>query len=666
MSDIRINSLPSEPNPSATDNLAIDGATTRRATAQAIVNAGAPVASQAEAQVGTDAVKRMTPLTTKQSIASEVGVTIAGPLGPNLTGIKALTTAANNVPIFTDGSGGSTTYTVSPFVQTASGAINSDTFFGAIGFVQTPTRTIAQALFIPADRKEIETLAYSAPGDAGGAIYARADSEPVDELNFRSLDRFLPNGVVDEDDGGWWRFIGDTPILQQAGAPHNGVNSDAPAMSKIAAQPRIDIVIKIPPGDTVLDQNIFVQDRSFSIEGEGSGVSRIRCTGEGGFKFLSTDTLETVSSAHRVNVRGVSIVCEEVHSAAGEGRTGFEAEWSYTGSGTIERIVLDDVVVRGGGAGKWWKKGIRLVDAAQVRACNLNIYNQDGHQTSLAEAGLEIVRDKATNITGFELVNLRSSRMQDAIRLSQKNASSGNGTIEGFTLTNGEAVNCAYAIHEDVDSGTGKYFDSISISNFHWNASRAGLKAGRVRGLTLQGNHLFHQNFGDSNPSPLEASINILLQLDGLRGGGNSFTRYNTVTDLAPALLLPDASSLNWAFIEDNQFANWRNLVESTGALTTAASKLFIGRNILISTPLLANYGFKGNQTTIGGNDNKANGETVTFPHQFSSPPAVVCMHRSANATVVVKPYNITANSFQVYTDFTPGTVQISWVAVGN
>lgn len=80
MSDIRINSLPSEPNPSATDNLAIDGATTRRATAQAVVNAGAPVASQAEAQAGTDAVKRMTPLTTKQSIAANAATFAQGAL----------------------------------------------------------------------------------------------------------------------------------------------------------------------------------------------------------------------------------------------------------------------------------------------------------------------------------------------------------------------------------------------------------------------------------------------------------------------------------------------------------------------------------------------------------------------------------------------------------
>ncbi|QHJ81408.1 MAG: hypothetical protein [Bacteriophage sp.] len=77
MADIRINDLPETLTPSASDNVAIDGATTRRTTAKKLVDAGAPVASQAEAEAGTDAEKRMTPLTTKQSIASEVGVTLA-------------------------------------------------------------------------------------------------------------------------------------------------------------------------------------------------------------------------------------------------------------------------------------------------------------------------------------------------------------------------------------------------------------------------------------------------------------------------------------------------------------------------------------------------------------------------------------------------------------
>lgn len=166
MADIRINALPLEPSPTSSEFLAIDGASTRKTTIQSVVDAGAPIASQAEAQAGTNAVKRMTPLTTKQSIASEVGVTIAGPIGPNLTGIKALTTAANKVPIFTDGSGGSTTYTVSTFVQTASAAPDNESFADAAGVVVvgasvdklTYTPDIVGAFPRPALRKMRDTL----------------------------------------------------------------------------------------------------------------------------------------------------------------------------------------------------------------------------------------------------------------------------------------------------------------------------------------------------------------------------------------------------------------------------------------------------------------------------------------------------------------------------
>lgn len=48
-----------------------------RTTSNEMVNAVAPVASHPEAEVGTNDVKRMTALKTKQSIASEVGVSIA-------------------------------------------------------------------------------------------------------------------------------------------------------------------------------------------------------------------------------------------------------------------------------------------------------------------------------------------------------------------------------------------------------------------------------------------------------------------------------------------------------------------------------------------------------------------------------------------------------------
>lgn len=80
MADIRINQLPAATGPNApasTDNIAIDGTSTRRATIQQVVDTGAPIATQTEAQAGTNATKRMTPLTTKQSIEAEIGVTLA-------------------------------------------------------------------------------------------------------------------------------------------------------------------------------------------------------------------------------------------------------------------------------------------------------------------------------------------------------------------------------------------------------------------------------------------------------------------------------------------------------------------------------------------------------------------------------------------------------------
>jgi len=70
MADIRIKDLPAEASPVASEVLAIDGSTTRQTTIQKLVDAGAPVASQAEAEAGTNPSKRMTPLTTRQAFDS--------------------------------------------------------------------------------------------------------------------------------------------------------------------------------------------------------------------------------------------------------------------------------------------------------------------------------------------------------------------------------------------------------------------------------------------------------------------------------------------------------------------------------------------------------------------------------------------------------------------
>lgn len=80
MADIRIKDLPLATGgtaPSGTDNIAIDGLTTRKTTITDLGGVAVPIASQAESEAGTDPTKRMVPLTVKQSISSEVGVTLA-------------------------------------------------------------------------------------------------------------------------------------------------------------------------------------------------------------------------------------------------------------------------------------------------------------------------------------------------------------------------------------------------------------------------------------------------------------------------------------------------------------------------------------------------------------------------------------------------------------
>lgn len=77
MANIRIKNLPTDVLPNKNDLIPIDGGTTRNTTIENLVKAGRPFASQADSEVGTNATKAMNPLTTKQSIASEVGVTLA-------------------------------------------------------------------------------------------------------------------------------------------------------------------------------------------------------------------------------------------------------------------------------------------------------------------------------------------------------------------------------------------------------------------------------------------------------------------------------------------------------------------------------------------------------------------------------------------------------------
>lgn len=80
MADVRIKDLVTNTTPSASQYVATDLSTTQKLTIQALVDIGVPLASQAEAEAGIQATKRMTPLTTAQAITARAATPAQGAL----------------------------------------------------------------------------------------------------------------------------------------------------------------------------------------------------------------------------------------------------------------------------------------------------------------------------------------------------------------------------------------------------------------------------------------------------------------------------------------------------------------------------------------------------------------------------------------------------------
>lgn len=175
MVDKRIRELPLGV-PNANNFLAMDLSTTERATIRDVVLTGRPSASQPEAVAGLDSEKAMTPLTTKQSIASEVGVTLANATQGQLadTAIQAADIGNYFTPVF----------------DTRNSASTSDlTAFASV----TVNRWDVDSIISP-------------------AIYEKVESEPSFDAKFQ------------DSQGNWFALTGEFVTPEQFGCLGNGTD----------------------------------------------------------------------------------------------------------------------------------------------------------------------------------------------------------------------------------------------------------------------------------------------------------------------------------------------------------------------------------------------------------------------------------------------------------
>lgn len=104
MVDIRIRDLPPEPNPNEVDVIPIDNGSTRKATIKSVVEAGRPVATQQDAEDGTNNELTMTSLRTKQAISFQVPALIT----QSIEDLNLGTAAQANVTDFATAAQGAT------------------------------------------------------------------------------------------------------------------------------------------------------------------------------------------------------------------------------------------------------------------------------------------------------------------------------------------------------------------------------------------------------------------------------------------------------------------------------------------------------------------------------------------------------------------------------
>lgn len=477
---------------------------------------------------------------------------------------------------------------------------------------------------------------------------------------------FTQTGIYD--DGTVGRRLGDLPYSAKA-SPFfaEAAGDDTDALRSMAARDDDHIRININSPLRISGVVEFT-DKNLSMEGNGKAASLLQCTGDAGIKFVSTPNSNSLATAHALTVRGLSFVRDEP-SAAGAGPTAIEAEWGYTGSGNIFRASFDDICIRSNGPGNFWGCGIRLIDACRVHFNNIEIYNEDGWgDTGMDSAAINIVRDKASNLTGFFLTNFWLGQFANGILVAQRDASIGAGTVEGTYLNSGEIVNVAYAIHEDNDAGLADhYFDSLSNTNTHWNFSRAGFKSGRSRSINADAALIFCDNWGDPVAmAPLEGAFNILTESQALHVNNSHILRNSATTAAAPAFRLPTGPNLSYCRIAENQVGNWQYLAapQSGGALTVEELRLYIGKNTLIGTPLLANYGWKDILTSVSGHADVASGAFISFGQTFAGAPVVQLTPRNG----YVPNYrvdNLAQNGFNLVHDAV-GVASLSWTATGQ
>ncbi|WP_297842954.1 glycosyl hydrolase family 28-related protein [uncultured Roseibium sp.] len=139
------------------------------------------------------------------------------------------------------------------------------------------SKTFVETIGIGASTTAMQTNGFQNPGDGGGGLYSRVDSEPSHAGKVRSTDRYISNGTEDNTNGGWWELVAPYPNVKQFGATGDGSTDDATALQNAIdyAEGHAPCTMLIPSGSYKTSTTLTIDTNAVGLVGSGPAQTSI-------------------------------------------------------------------------------------------------------------------------------------------------------------------------------------------------------------------------------------------------------------------------------------------------------------------------------------------------------------------------------------------------------